>query len=118
LIIVKRRRADQALQGPILGVCDAPGFLLPTGFWERFIRQCVSQLPEEIVSTQHTRRGNDPGLWAVASRFLCSCSCSVTLQRMSLVNIRVESQQNPVGDEVSAITAVVRPILEGLLYAR
>jgi hypothetical protein len=36
---------------------------------------------------------------------------------MSVVNIRVESQQNPVGDEVSAITAVVRPILEGLLYA-
>ena len=36
---------------------------------------------------------------------------------MSLVSIRVESQQNPVGDEVSAITAVVRPILEGLLYA-
>ncbi len=36
---------------------------------------------------------------------------------MSQVNIRVESQQNPVGDEVSAITAVVRPILEGLLYA-
>lgn len=33
------------------------------------------------------------------------------------VSIRLESQQNPVGDEVSAIVAVVRPILEGLLYA-
>jgi hypothetical protein len=33
------------------------------------------------------------------------------------IQIRVEQQQNPVADEVSAITAVVRPILEGTLWA-
>jgi hypothetical protein len=33
------------------------------------------------------------------------------------VSIRVETQLNPVGDEVSALIAIVRPILQGLLYA-
>lgn len=33
------------------------------------------------------------------------------------MDIRVETQLNPVADEVSAITAVVRPILLGVLYA-
>jgi len=33
------------------------------------------------------------------------------------VQLRLQFQQNQVADEVSAITAVVRPILEGLLYA-
>ena len=33
------------------------------------------------------------------------------------IQLRLEFQQNPVADEVSAITAVVRPILAGLLYA-
>jgi len=33
------------------------------------------------------------------------------------VEIRVESQQNPVADEVAALFAVVRPILQGLLHA-
>ena len=33
------------------------------------------------------------------------------------MQLRLEFQQNPVADEVSAITAVVRPILEGVLYA-
>ncbi len=33
------------------------------------------------------------------------------------VQLRVESQRNPVADEVSALTAVVRPILEGTLFA-
>jgi hypothetical protein len=33
------------------------------------------------------------------------------------VEIRTESQLHPVADEVSAITAVVRPILTGILYA-
>ena len=32
------------------------------------------------------------------------------------MQLRLQYQQNPVADEVSAITAVVRPILEGLLY--
>lgn len=32
------------------------------------------------------------------------------------MQLRLQFQQNPVADEVSAITAVVRPILEGLLY--
>lgn len=32
------------------------------------------------------------------------------------MQIRVEQQQNPVADEVAALFAVVRPILEGLLY--
>jgi hypothetical protein len=32
------------------------------------------------------------------------------------VQIRSEEQLNPVADEVSAITAVVRPILTGVLY--
>ncbi len=32
------------------------------------------------------------------------------------VQLRVENQRNQVADEVSAITAVVRPILEGLFY--
>ena len=33
------------------------------------------------------------------------------------VEIRVENQQNPVADEVAALFAVVRPILQGLLHA-
>lgn len=33
------------------------------------------------------------------------------------LELRVERQRNPVADEVSALTAVVRPILEGTLYA-
>jgi len=33
------------------------------------------------------------------------------------IEIRTEIQNNPVADEVSALIAVVRPILEGLLYA-
>lgn len=33
------------------------------------------------------------------------------------LDLRVEAQQNAVADEVSALTAVVRPILEGTLYA-
>jgi len=33
------------------------------------------------------------------------------------IQLRLEFQQNPVADEVAAITAVVRPILSGLLYA-
>lgn len=33
------------------------------------------------------------------------------------MQLRLQLQQNPVADEVSAITAVVRPILEGLLFA-
>jgi hypothetical protein len=33
------------------------------------------------------------------------------------VEIRSEQQLNPVADEVSAITAVVRPILQGILYS-
>ena len=36
---------------------------------------------------------------------------------MSLIEIRTESQLSPVGDEVSALVAVIRPILQGLLYA-
>lgn len=34
-----------------------------------------------------------------------------------MIQLRLEYQQNPVADEVSAITAVVRPILQGLLYS-
>lgn len=33
------------------------------------------------------------------------------------LQLRLEFQRNPVADEVSAITAVVRPILQGILYA-
>lgn len=33
------------------------------------------------------------------------------------LQLRIERQRNPVADEVSALTAVVRPILEGTLYA-
>ncbi len=33
------------------------------------------------------------------------------------MQLRLQFQQNPVADEVSAVTAVVRPILEGILYA-
>jgi len=36
---------------------------------------------------------------------------------LSQIEIRTESQLNPVGDEVSALVAVIRPILQGLLYA-
>jgi hypothetical protein len=32
------------------------------------------------------------------------------------ITLRIENQQNAVADEVSAITAVVRPVLEGLFY--
>jgi hypothetical protein len=34
-----------------------------------------------------------------------------------VLQLRLQLQRNPVADEVSALTAVVRPILEGLLYA-
>lgn len=34
-----------------------------------------------------------------------------------VINVRVETQLNPVGDDVSAIIAVIRPILYGLLHA-
>ncbi len=36
---------------------------------------------------------------------------------MSQISIRTENQLNPVGDEVSALIAVARPILQGLLFA-
>jgi len=36
---------------------------------------------------------------------------------MTSIPIRLENQLNPVADEVSALTAVVRPILEGTLYS-
>lgn len=36
---------------------------------------------------------------------------------MSTVTIRAEIQQNPIASEVAALIAVVRPILEGLLYS-
>lgn len=36
---------------------------------------------------------------------------------MTQISIRMESQLNAVGDEVSALLAVVRPILQGLLFA-
>ena len=32
------------------------------------------------------------------------------------MRVRVEAQENPIADVVSALLAVVRPILEGLLY--
>jgi hypothetical protein len=35
---------------------------------------------------------------------------------LSLVQLRLEQQRNPVADEVAALYAVVRPIMEGLLY--
>lgn len=34
-----------------------------------------------------------------------------------IVQLRLEFQENPVADEVSAVTAVVRPVLAGILYA-
>src|SRR6266511_4391783 len=37
--------------------------------------------------------------------------------RLSWMDIRAERQQNAVADEVSALVAVVRPILMGLLWA-
>lgn len=42
-----------------------------------------------------------------------------TLRGSSLanINVRIESQLNPVADDVSALIAVVRPILQGLLHA-
>jgi len=36
---------------------------------------------------------------------------------MSSINIQIEQQQSYVADEVSALVAVVRPILQGLLFA-
>jgi len=33
------------------------------------------------------------------------------------VQLRLDYQNNPVADEVTAVTAVVRPVLEGLLFA-
>lgn len=36
---------------------------------------------------------------------------------MNQIDLRIESQQNPVADEVSALIAVVRPILNGLLFS-
>jgi hypothetical protein len=36
---------------------------------------------------------------------------------MSDINLRVEEQEAPVADEVAALIAVVRPILQGLLFA-
>jgi hypothetical protein len=36
---------------------------------------------------------------------------------MSDINLRIEAQNSPVADEVAALIAVVRPILQGLLFA-
>jgi hypothetical protein len=36
---------------------------------------------------------------------------------MAPMQLRLQFQRNEVADEVAAVTAVVRPILEGLLYA-
>ena len=36
---------------------------------------------------------------------------------MNSINIQVEQQQGRVADEVSALIAVIRPILHGLLFA-
>ena len=36
---------------------------------------------------------------------------------MGTINVRTETQTNAVGDEVSALIAVIRPILQGLLFA-
>ena len=36
---------------------------------------------------------------------------------MSHIDLRIETQQNPVADDVSALIAVVRPILTGLLFS-
>jgi hypothetical protein len=33
----------------------------------------------------------------------------------SILDLRIESQRNPIADDVSALTAIVRPILQGLL---
>jgi hypothetical protein len=41
----------------------------------------------------------------------------VTLAHSNPMQLRLEFQENRVADEVSAITAVVRPILTGILYA-
>lgn len=41
----------------------------------------------------------------------------VSLIRTVTMQLRLELQQSPVADEVAAITAVVRPILTGILYA-
>ena len=37
--------------------------------------------------------------------------------RMAILRIHQERQINPIADEVAALTAVVRPILKGVLYA-
>lgn len=42
---------------------------------------------------------------------------TASTQETTPVQLRLELQENPVADEVSAITAVVRPILSGILYA-
>lgn len=38
-------------------------------------------------------------------------------QMAEQLQLRLEWQRNPVADEVSALTAVVRPILQGVLFA-
>ena len=38
------------------------------------------------------------------------------MSALTEVQLRLEFQDSPVADEVSAITAIVRPILEGILY--
>lgn len=40
-----------------------------------------------------------------------------SIGRVSLMRVHQEKQLNPVADEVAALTAVVRPILTGVLYA-
>ena len=49
---------------------------------------------------------------AVGRRITSDC-CRTSVPA---VQLRLEVQRSPVDDEVSAITAVVRPILEGLYY--
>jgi hypothetical protein len=73
-----------------------------------------TQLPVGPLTAEGVRRGN-----------LLSCHSTGSVRRpmessaseqLSLP-FRIETQVNPIADEVSAITAVVRPILEGTLYA-
>src|SRR5687768_10918754 len=64
-----------------------------------------------LVQVKSTTLGMGRPRGGISSNVGWSWEATLSLQ------MRLQYQQNPVADEVSAITAVVRPILEGLLYA-
>ena len=52
-----------------------------------------------------------------STRLFPLCAGMIRAKRVNVMRVRQEKQLNAVASEVLALTAVVRPILKGVLYA-